>query len=92
MRPAIYMTADLMGLAGFRDRRAFRAWLDRATAMGFPKPLPGRGRARWSAVQVDAWFACGGRPAAAKTTTGQDGRISDLDAARARLAVTARIA
>jgi hypothetical protein len=57
----IYTRADLRGLLGYRDARAFRARLASLMAgEAFPPPLPGL-PGRWSRVQVDAWLA-GVRP------------------------------
>ncbi|MEN9854977.1 MAG: hypothetical protein RLZZ157_103 [Pseudomonadota bacterium] len=91
MDAAVYTRSQLMTLLGYKCPKSFRARLPALHALGFPLPLPTRGICRWSKPQVDHWIATGGRtqivqdkaPKAAPTN------ITQIDAARARLAIQA---
>lgn len=88
-----YRVADLMKMFGYRDVDSFRAWRARAEAQGFPPPIVGCTRPlKWSRELVDAWRACGGRPAqhAIVQQLPEPAPVDELAAGRARLALKAQ--
>lgn len=98
--PQVLRLADVLALVGYRDKRAFRAWRQRAEAAGFPAPLPGRDRPLvWSRAAVEAWLAGQGQatggqgsasapspPPAPVHQPTPEPTADELAAARARLA------
>jgi hypothetical protein len=94
MTRGVYSRQELMTLLGYKCPKSFRARLPALYAIGFPLPLPLRGAGKWSAAQVDHWLATGGRTpilerAAPAAQTVTPSKVTNLDAARARLAIQA---
>lgn len=95
MTRAVYSRSQVMTLLGYKCPKSFRARLPALYAVGFPLPLPMRGPQKWSLPQVDHWIATGGRVpqqldrAAPAAPVVAPTKVSQLDAARARLAVQA---